>query len=71
MVSILGGYGVGGSAILPELYSIFTLEPLQNLFLGVYNLVKFFMIQYMSSSELSIKENGPRTKPRLFNYIRT
>lgn len=55
----------------PDLYSIFTFEPLHNLFLGVLKFVKTCMIQYVSSNDLYTKHSGRGKRPRMFSSIRT
>ena len=56
---------------IPDLYSIFTFEPLHNLFLGVSKLLKHCMFQYLSSQTLSTKPSGLQTVPRLFSSVKT
>ena len=69
--SSLESMSLADKSISPDLYSIFTFEPLHNLFLGVSKLLKVCMIQYMSSAELYTKNPGRGKRPRLFSSIRT
>lgn len=69
--SFLGSFSLVDIATNPDLYSVFTFEPLHNLFLGISKLTKHFMIQYLSSNTLSTNSNGPKKNQRMFSSVKT
>lgn len=56
---------------VPDLYSIFTFEPLHNLFLGVSKLLKHCFFLYLSSENLTTQPTGSHTGPPLFSSVKT
>lgn len=71
LVSLLYNLSLVDLAAVPYVYSIFTFEPLHNLFLGFTELVKDVMLQYLSPHDLSTYPNGRRSKQQMLSSVRT
>lgn len=55
---------------MKDLYSMFTFEPLHNLHLGVFILVKNCLIQHLSSGEAYSDPDGPSGKPKPLSLLK-
>ena len=55
---------------IPDLYSIFTFEPLHNLFLGTSMRIKELLTSYLTTTSLLTHPDGPTGKRRPFSSVR-
>lgn len=71
MVVFIGVLHFGCVCLSSDLYSLFTFEPLHNLFSSFLNVFKYFMTHYISSSTIPSKCTGRAISPPLFRFVKT
>ena len=68
--SVLERLRIVDERAIPDLYSIFTFEPLHNLFLGISPKVKELLIHYLGSNTLHTNPSSSKRSQRLFSSVR-